>query len=145
VVIPQFNALGNLPPGVWNATVEEVHDRFAHTAHRQRLFEALSRVLDILREANYPEVHLDGSYVTAAAEPGDYDLVYEPIGMKKTEAWKELLALEMDKRKALHLGDIFIHMSVPPFFMNYINFWQTDDEENPKGIIRIELRRDADD
>lgn len=71
-MIPQFDALGNLPQGVYNATLEEVRSHCATTPHRLRLYEALSRVIDILREANCPEVHLNGSYVTAAAEPGDY-------------------------------------------------------------------------
>jgi len=144
-VIPQFDARGNLPPGVYNATLEEVGVRFAITPHRQKLFEALSRVVEILSEANCSEVHIDGSYITNAAEPGDYDLVYEPTGMTETEAWEELLRLEMEDRKELHLGDIFIHWPVPPYFMNYITFWQTDKEDNPKGIIRIELRREAND
>lgn len=65
--------------------------------------------------------------------------------MIETEAWLALLRLEMDERKELHLGDIFIHMPVPPFFMNYITFWQSDEENNPKGIIRIQLRREAND
>ncbi len=145
VVIPQVHSSGNLPPGVYNATLEEVRSRFAVTPHRRKLFDALSRVVDILSEANCPEVHLDGSYITNATEPGDYDLVYEPIGMTETEAWRQLLRLGMDERKKLHLGDIFIHMPCPPAFINYIQFWQTDRDDNPKGIIRIRLRRDTND
>lgn len=145
VVIPEFDEMGNLPPGVHNATLEEVQIRFAITSHRQSLFEALSKVIDILRNANCSEVYLNGSYITHKAEPGDYDLVYEPAGMAETDDWGALLRLEMDERKKLHYGDIFIHMPSPPAFMNYITFWQTDRDDNPKGIIRIELRREAND
>jgi hypothetical protein len=145
VVMPQFDEHGNLEPGIWDATIKELGERLAQTPHRKKLFNALAAVLDILRDANCSEAHLDGSFITTASEPGDYDLCYEPTGMVPTEAWQQLLGLTAADRKKKHLGDIFIHMPEPPFFTNLIEFWQTDREGNPKGIIRIGLRHEAND
>ncbi len=144
-MIPQFDELGNLSAGVWDATIEEVGERFAQTPHRRRLFDALQIVLNILHDAGCPEAYLDGSFITATSEPAYYDMCYEPTGMAATEAWKQLLSKTAEERKREHLGDIFIHMPMPPFFTDHIEFWQTDRADNPKGIIRIKLRHEAND
>ena len=52
-------------------------------------------------------------------------------------AWQQLLSMTMDERKKKYFGDIFITMPEPPFFTNHFQFWQTDEDDNPKGIIRI--------
>ena len=38
-MIPQLNAVGELPPGIYATTVDEIKDVFANTPKRQTLFE----------------------------------------------------------------------------------------------------------
>jgi hypothetical protein len=145
-VIPAFDENGNLPPGIHVATITEVETRFANNNYRKRLFQGLLRVLEILRDCNCPEVHLNGSYITTKSEPGDYDLCYEPAGMKATEEFKQFL-LTRETRKAEHLGDIFPRMPQPPYEMDHVEDWQTDRDRDGevKGIVRIILRHTAND
>ena len=138
-MIPEFDETGNLPPGIWPATIEEVGQRFATNAHRKTLFQAFVAVVNVLQAAHCPEVHLDGSFICSTETPGDYDMCYEPTGMQPNDEWRTLLEGTADERKAQHLGDIFIRMPVPPFFHDHVEFWQTDRDDEPKGIIRIEL------
>lgn len=144
-MIPEFDKHGNLKPGIWNATIAEVEERFAQTPLRRRLFEALLVVVEILTAAKCPAAYLDGSFITTASEPGDYDLCYESTGMVPTEEWRLFLKLTADERKKEHLGDIFVRMQVPPFFTDHVELWQSDRDGNVKGIIRIELRQQSDD
>lgn len=139
-MIPPWDENGNLPPGVWTATIEEVEQRCATSDHRKRLFLAFKSVIEILQAANCPEVFLNGSYVTSAATPGDYDLCYESTGMQPDESWRELLAMSAEERKATHLGDIFIRMPIPPFNIDHVEEWRKDRDGNIKGILRVDLR-----
>ncbi len=64
-MIPEFDENGNLPPGVHDATIEEVRTRFAYNPARELLFDAFLEVMNMLVECGSPEVHLDGSFITA--------------------------------------------------------------------------------
>jgi hypothetical protein len=75
-VIPEFDTCGNLPPGIWTATIEEVEARYASNTQRQKLFQAFKEVLEMLRAANCPEVYLNGSFICNWEEPGRYFYTY---------------------------------------------------------------------
>lgn len=146
VVLPEFNRDGNLLSGIHQATMAEVKARFARNKRRMQLFEALEEVISILKECNCPEVYLDGSFITQKEEPGDYDLCYEPTGIKATDRFFMFLS-EHKQNKGKYLGDIFPHMPEPPYHVNLIEFWQTDTRNNDslKGIVKIDLRQEKDD
>ncbi|MBZ0186122.1 MAG: hypothetical protein K8F91_07670 [Candidatus Obscuribacterales bacterium] len=145
-MIPLFDDNGNLPAGIHDATIEEVGDRFAINSTRTKLFEASLEVLTLLRNSNCPEVYPNGSFSTTKENPGDYDLCYEPTGLTPTQELLEFF-LGSDARKARFLGDIFPRMPHPPYHYDYVQDWQTDTRQDDvvKGIIRINLRPEADD
>ncbi len=134
-MIPPFIPSGSLPPGIWCASVEDIEVRFAINPRRQALYEAFAVVVQLLRSANCME--LDGSFICDEPEPGDYDLCSEPTGMIPTEEFNSFLQLSFEERKKLHLGDIFIRLPVPPYFIDHVLFWQTDHDGEAKGIICI--------
>jgi hypothetical protein len=142
-MVSAFDSNGNLPPGVHDATIEEIKQRFAYNAHRAKLFEGLVEVTELLTRCDCPEVYLDGSFVTEKNEPQDYDLCYEPAGIKPTAEFKKFL-LSRIERKERYKGDIFARLPQPPYEIDHVEHWQTDKEGNIKGIIRIKLRQ-ADD
>lgn len=123
----------------------EVQARFAHNEKRKQLFDGLEEVISILKECNCPEVFLDGSFITKKEQPNDYDLCYEPTGVLATERFREFLR-GRSTNKEKYRGDIFVHMPVPPFYVNHVNNWQKDgrNEDVAKGILRIDLRQDWD-
>jgi hypothetical protein len=140
LVVPGFDSIGNLPTGIPNATMAEVEARFAHNDKRRELFNALERVIYVLRQCNCPEVYLDGNFITAKDEPDDYDLCYEPRGIVATDRFRKFLE-EYKKNKEKYLGDIFVHLPEPPYRMSLIEFWQKDARQDDviKGILRIDL------
>jgi hypothetical protein len=66
-------------------------------------------------------------------------MCYDWRGMQPTDEFRALLEGTIDERKEKYLGDIFIRMPVPPYMEDYVEYWQTDRDDNVKGIIRIEL------
>lgn len=79
VTIPALGPDGLLPDGVHDATLDEVEDRFGRfqeTDRRVGLFATLREFVSALSaESLVEEIILDGSFVTAAADPNDIDLL----------------------------------------------------------------------
>lgn len=78
-MIPPFNEQGLLPDGIHDCTIEEAAERFAGFQGSDRRPQLWARFIEFMREAkacNLVEaVLVDGSFVTARAEPNDLDLV----------------------------------------------------------------------
>jgi len=51
-VIPDFNQRGELPPGIYKTTLQEIKERYGHNEVRGKLLEGLEQALNNLREAN---------------------------------------------------------------------------------------------
>jgi hypothetical protein len=49
--IPDFDANGNLPPGIYPSTWSEFCERFANTEHRKKLLDGLAAALSSLADA----------------------------------------------------------------------------------------------
>lgn len=142
-MIPSFDQYENLPPGIHVANVAEIRSRFVYNAKRKALFVQLQKVLSILKTSNCLEAYLNGSYITNKKEPGDYDLCWEPTGIKATRDIRKLLK-SPDTLKQKFLGDISPCIPQPPYHLDHVTSWQMDIEGNAKGIIKIILRKPHD-
>jgi DNA-binding Xre family transcriptional regulator len=81
-MIPAFDGIqGNLPPGIHEATWDEITARFGRTAHRRRLLAGLRQALEALRRAGCRRAYIDGSFVTAKRVPGDFDGCWDAEGV----------------------------------------------------------------
>lgn len=78
-MIPALDANGVLPPGVHDATLEEIRERFGGIGYgggRHVLVERLARYLgELIATKLIDHVIVDGSFVTAKPDPGDIDLI----------------------------------------------------------------------
>ena len=85
VMIPSFVDIGGpwkvLPPGVHDATIEEVEARFATSDHRKRIFSGFRNGVTALRKAGCRKIFLDGSFVTEKPIPGDFDACWDDNGV----------------------------------------------------------------
>ncbi len=138
-MIPPFDQTGYLPQGTHLATLQEIRQRFAYNDKREKLFEQLSLVSEILRNSNCPEIYLNGRFVTSKEEPADYDMCWEPTGVTPTDQLRLLLQSPQQVKKHF-LGDIRPRISQPPYHIDLVEYWQTDVGGDTKGIIRITLR-----
>jgi hypothetical protein len=78
-MIPEFRDDGWLPEGRWESNWEDIRERLggAQGSVRRRVFSGLIAWRDAAREAGFVgQIILDGSFVSAKQEPGDFDLVF---------------------------------------------------------------------
>ena len=83
-----------LPPGIHDASIDEIEVRFATTPHRRWLFEGFRRVAQALTDAGCSTLYLDGSFVTAKPHPGDYDGCWDHLGVDLVSLDPVLLRFE---------------------------------------------------
>jgi hypothetical protein len=146
-VIPEFEPkTGHLPPGIHEASWDEIAALFGYTAHRRHLLEGLRKVLLALKEAGCRRVYIDGSFVTAKEHPADFDGCWEVQGVDVDVLSHRAPALLSfrERRKAqkeAYGGEMFLaHMPADPFGTRFVDFFQQDRDGNAKGIIAIDLR-----
>ena len=142
-VIPGFDELGRLPPGIHIASWEEVVVRFGGSAWRARLLEGLRGALLSLKSAGCTVAYIDGSFVTAKREPGDFDACWDEAGVDPDALDPVLLNFDNKRaaQKAKYSGELFPASVFADLKGNsFLHFFQIDKATgDPKGIIAIDL------
>ncbi len=127
-----------LPPGIHDATLEEVAARFATTPHRTWLFGGFARVVEALRRAGCSTIFLDGSFITAKPHPGDFDGLWDLNGVDPNQLDPVLLDFDNMRaaQKAKYFGEMFLMQL--PHQPGLLPFFQKDKfSDAPKGVVRI--------
>ena len=143
-MLPEFNRDGRLPPGIHWATWQEVQARFGFSSRRQQLLGGLRVALEDLNRAGCSTVYIDGSFVTAKHEPGDYDACWD-IGGVDMEALDSVF-LDFSRRRAAqkrkYFGEFFpAQMPAGASGRVFLEFFQTDKETGrSKGIVGLNLQ-----
>ena len=143
-MIPQLNAVGELPPGVYETTLDEIETVFANTLKRKILFEGLKRALENLKTAKVYRVFIDGSFVTEKAEPNDVDGCWEwhqDVDLNKLDPVFLNFAYQRQAMKEKYGVDFFIANWVEATSgKTFLDFFQQNRFSEPKGILVINLR-----
>ena len=142
-MIPPFDpATGNLPPGVHEATWDELMARYGYNQHRSALLAGLAAALDALRAAGCRRAYVDGSFISAKELPGDFDGCWEAAGVDVNLLDPVLLdfANRRAAQKAKFRGELFLaHAPADLFGTRFLEFFQRDKHIGaPKGIIAID-------
>jgi len=146
VVIPRsvsVNSFWNvLPPGVHQATLEEIERRFATNEKRRLLFVGFQKAVYALLHAGCATIFLDGSFITDKPEPGDFDACWDPKGVDVTKLDPVLLDFDNHRKtqKEKFGGELFPSASKADGVSTFVSFFQVDKfSGQPKGIIKILL------
>jgi hypothetical protein len=142
--IPDLDrSIGNLPPGVHDATWDELVAAFGSSSRRKELLDGLFRALSALKAAGCTRAYIDGSFVTVKEAPGDFDGCWEAAGVDPDLLDSVLLdfAPPRDAQKAKYGGELFIaNSAADPAGKAFIDFFQTDKTTGVrKGIVAIDL------
>lgn len=147
--IPVFDSSsGNLPPGIYCASWDEVQLRFGYNARRRELLDGLEAALIALKAAGCRRVYLNGSFVTAKEFPGDFDGCWEleNVDIDILESAAPALLDFKNRRaaqKAAYGGELFpARWRAEPSGRVYLDFFQRDKNGGAKGIIAIELSKE---
>ena len=142
-MIPPFQPDGNLPPGVHDATWQEASERFGASAYRTTLLRGLLGALLSLKRAGCQKIYLDGSFVTGKSFPDDFDVAWETENINEELLTPVFLDFSNRRRsQKLAFGGEFFPADWPADRQGrtYLEFFQTDREGSPKGIVSIDLR-----
>lgn len=144
-MIPDFHINGNLPPGIYWATWDIFISRFGHTPHRKLLCEGLFIGITSLVKVGCKTVYIDGSFVTSKEHPGDFDACWDDRGID----WSKLMQIDPTMlnfvnmraaQKAKYKGEFFPASNIANNTETFLDFFQTDRDGNPKGIVAIDLK-----
>jgi hypothetical protein len=141
-MIPPFDAAGNLPPGVHEATWDEFVARFGTTPRRLALLAGLKAALDALRAAGCRRAHVDGSFVTARPDPGDFDGCWDTAGvdLALVDPVLKTFANRREAQKRKYGGELFpAEWPADPAGTSFLRFFQQDRRGQPKGIVALDL------
>lgn len=133
-MIPDFNDDGNLPAGIYQATLEEIAARFGKESELRTVqLESLQWLVDLARRAGARRLIVNGSFVTDRLEPNDVDcalLIGSDFPMD-ADAEAELLA---------GLPFIDLHLLSDEVFEDFVQrIYGSDRQDEPKGMIEVSL------
>lgn len=136
--IPTLNEKGELPPGDYNASLDEIDARFGRANKRRReLMRGLRAATANLAKTGVRKIWVDGSFVTDKEYPNDIDGVWEtheqidltvldPVFLGKRVAMKKKYGLDF-------FPDVIEAGSGLPFPA----FFQINRDGEPKGILIV--------
>lgn len=142
-MIPAPNAIGELPPGMHTATLEEIEAVFVTTPRRRRLFEGLRRAIQNLHVTGVRRVFIDGSFVTTKADLNDIDGCWEWTEEVHLDLLDPVLLDFAQARRAMrdtYGVDFFLATWVEAGSgLTFLDFFQRNRADDPKGIVQLDL------
>jgi hypothetical protein len=140
-MLPALDANGNLPPGLFTVTPEELLGRFSrpYSQARDRRTTSLRSFLNEIQRYSRG-AYIDGSYTTSKLAPADVDIAlvlrsdFDPMSSDAAKV-RSIARRHPD----IHL---FVFMEQSPPLQNMIDFWCRDRDGNPKGIVFVEMTID---
>lgn len=142
--LPEFNNKGDLPNGVYRATLNAVVERFGYgTQQREDVTSRLVRIYGIAyRTGKLERFVLFGSYVTSKSAPGDVDIILiMRDDFRESDYTEELLPLLDHQRAQRELGaSIFWIRSGSILLENvdeFVAHWRIKRDLTRRGIVEI--------
>ena len=145
-MIPSYEPLGTLPPGIHVAAWADMTSRFGTTGHRRALLGGLLRGTRILISCGCTGIYVDGSFVTSKTCPSDFDCCWEMQGvdlaaLKKKESAFFSFANKRAVQRAKFFGEFFPAKHFADSHQRtFLDFFQQDSHTGlAKGIIKVDL------
>lgn len=146
MAVPEFNAGGDLPPGIYPVTLVEAIARFGHGSPQRRVVaDRLDRVYQLAASTGHlARFVVFGSFVTAKPDPRDVDVVILMDDTFDVSRVAGDVAVVFDHAEAdAQLGaSVFWACQSGAFGgeQAMVEYWQARREGGLRGIIEIVLR-----
>ena len=141
--IPPFRPDGYLPEGVFLASEAEVTFRFgASTRKRRRLALRLRRWIELCRLVGGRRLFVDGSFVTAKADPKDVDaVILLPANFEQQVGEGNDSALELEEMLLTRRPEEIFAAEDDADWNEWIEFFSRTRETDGrrKGLVEIAL------
>lgn len=149
-MIPAFDpSTGALPPGNYDATLEQIAERLGFTPRRQWLLRGLRVAVEGFWAAGVREIYIDGSFCTEKPDPGDidgywvepdegvydridrYGIDFELVFVPHLRKWKWRMWADYGV-------EFFIHPAMQATAdMGFPEFFRQDRAGQPRGVIQV--------
>lgn len=148
MAIPPLDELGLLPPGVVDATLDEIAESFCWNDHRRNLWDGFMRFVEVEYRAHrlsFP-LWIDGSFVRSKPMPSDIDVIIDMAGMADESALRAAMKVRFanPEIKKTYGVDLWVNHPAVPYdfaaFFQYVGdkcaIEKQIDPKHPKGILR---------
>lgn len=143
-MIPALEDVGGpwkvLPPGIHEASMEEIELHFGTNEHRKRLLNGFKRAQEILRAAGSADIYLNGGFVGDNPQPADFDCCWDSNGVDVSKLDPVFLDFSNKRsaQKQKYGGEFFPASSEAAPGEFFLTYFQKDKHTGkPKGIIRV--------
>ncbi len=144
--LPHFNSEGDLPPGVHQATMDEVLARFGTGAPQRQAITARLREIYELAGATgkLDRLVLFGSYITVKPKPNDVDIVLvmsDDFDLYACDGYTRSLFDHQRAAKAFGASIFWIRpaMLLRESLEEFIAHWQVKRDRTLRGIVEIRV------
>lgn len=143
MTFPEFNENGDLPVGIYEATLQEVLDHFGQgSLQRQLVANRLAKIYRLVKNTDYlGRFIIYGSFITAKSNPNDVDIFlvmkddFDENSLKGNvrgifnhlNSEKEFGASIFWSRRQFILGNIQL----------FVEDWQIKDDKTRRGIVEV--------
>ena len=144
MVLPKFNRGGDLPPGVYQATLDEVVKRFGAARGRRNVCtRRLLHVCALAQRTGYLQRFIIfGSYVTAKPDPNDVDVVLVMDDAFRLEDCPIEVRGLFDHAVAQARYGVSIFWVRPGLLLSesiddFVAYWQIKRDGSKRGIVEV--------
>ena len=144
MALPNLNHAGELPIGIYQATIDEVIARFGSgTLQREIVTARLQRIYQIAKDTgNLQQLIIFGSYITAKPEPNDVDVVIIFSDDFDLTVCSENVKRLLNHQKAENEFGASIFWIRPSLLLletldEFIEGWQVKRDGTRRGIIEV--------
>ncbi len=146
MALPVFNETGDLPPGVHDASLDEVVERFGSTQGLRHLCtQRLQHVYSLAQRTAYLQRFIIfGSYITAKPEPNDVDVILVMDDGFRLEACIPEARALFDHAVAQARYGVSVFWIRPGLLFGgdiegFITSWQRKRDGGRRGIVEVRL------
>lgn len=141
-MLPPFETpSGVLPDGEYEADWQEVVERFGWNPRRRRLLDGLADAIELLCAAGCKRLWLNGSFVTAKEDPGDFDACWDTDGVDLDVLHPVLLDLSDGRasQKQRFGGELFPNVIETGSGLSFAEFFRNERDTGRKGIVVLRI------
>lgn len=117
-------------------------ERFGWNPRRRRLLDGLADAMALLQAAGCRRIWLNGSFVTAKEEPGDFDACWDPEGVDFDRLDPIFFELADGRAapKRRFGGELFPNVVEAGSGLVFADFFQNERDTGRKGIVVLPLQ-----
>ena len=142
--LPEFDSVGDLPEGVYQATMDEIRARFGYgTPQRQAVTARLLRIYHLAAATGkLDRVIIFGSYITTKPDPNDVDVIlvmHDDFEVHACDAATRRLFDHTQATEAFGASIFWLRPSM--LFLEtleeFIEHWQIKRDLTRRGIVEV--------